>query len=279
MWVHLGLFGPRRVSIDEDGKSLPLPAKLIENEYSLLDLTDFVLIDPVSTGFSRADDPKDAKLFHGLEEDIQSVGDFIRAYVTKYERGASPTYIAGESYGTTRAAGLASYLQNKGGVKVSGIVLISAVLDFQTVEYGPGNDVPYGLFLPTFTASAWYHKKLDKAWAGDLATALEESQHFADGPYARALRKGNTLTEDELRSTAKALAKYSGLSEEYVLSVNLRVKDNPFRSELLRDSKEVVGRLDTRIKAPAKGGAKGGKGGGGGGGDRLCPCFPALMGI
>src|SRR6202041_2114246 len=133
LWVHLGLFGPRRVLIDEEGKSLPLPAKLVDNEWSVLDLTDLVFIDPVSTGFSRSDDPNDAKLFHGLEEDTQSVGEFIRSYVAKYDRGASPTFIAGESYGTTRAASLSSYLQGKGGVNLAGIILISTVLDFETI--------------------------------------------------------------------------------------------------------------------------------------------------
>jgi carboxypeptidase C (cathepsin A) len=260
--LHIGLFGPRHLLIDEEGKSLPLPPKLVDNECSVLDLTDLVIIDPVSVGFSRADDPKDAKLFHGLEEDTSSVGDFIRAYIAKFERGASPTYICGLSYGTTRAASLSSYLQNK-GVKLTGILLISVVLDFQTLEFYPGNDVPYTLFLPTYTAAAFHHKKLDKAWAGDLATALEESQHFADGPYTRALRKGNLISDDERRSVAKSLAKFTGLSEEYVLSVDLRIKDNSFRGELLRKDQELIGRYDSRVKAKVKGGGKGGKGGGG----------------
>jgi carboxypeptidase C (cathepsin A) len=259
VWLHLGAFGPRRVAMNDDGKGAPSPTKLVENECSLLDLTDLVFIDPVSTGYSRADDPKEAKLFHGVEEDIQSVGEFIRQYLVKYERTASPLYLAGESYGTTRAAGLATYLQNKGGLKLNGIILVSAVLDFSTVRFDAGNDLPYPLFLPTYTASAWHHQKLDKAWAKDLATVLKESQQFAEGEYAAALRKGNLIGEDERNAIAKKLAKYTGLSEKEALKADLRIDATRFRRELLRDTGEAIGRLDSRVKAKATGG----KGGGG----------------
>jgi carboxypeptidase C (cathepsin A) len=258
--LHIGLFGPRRLLIDEDGKSLPLPPKLVENESSVLDVIDVVIIDPVSVGFSRADDPKEAKLFHGLEEDTQSVGDFIRAYAVKHDRTASPAYVVGLSYGTTRAASLSRYLQTKGGVKLAGVVLIAVVLDFQTIEFVAGNDLPYSLFLPTYTAAAWHHKKLDTAWARDFATALEESRRFADGPYTLALRKGNQLNEDERVAMAKSLAKFTGLSEEFVLKSDLRIEAGKFRAELLRESQELIGRYDSRVKAKVKGG--GGKGGG-----------------
>ena len=260
LWVHLGLFGPRRILIDEEGKSLPLPAKLVDNEFSLLDVTDLIFIDPVSTGFSRADDPKDAKLFHGLEEDTQSVGEFIRAYAAKYECEKSPAYIAGESYGTTRAAALSSYLQAKGGVKLAGIILISSVLNWQTIRFEAGNDMPYPLFLPTYTAAAWHHKKLDRE--GSLPAILAESEQFANGPYTEALRKGNLLSDEERHAVAKTMAKFTGLSEEFVLKADLRVEAGRFRSELLRDAGEVIGRYDSRVKAKVKGGTKG-KGGGG----------------
>ena len=258
LWVHLGLFGPRRVLIDEEGKSLPLPPKLVENECSLLDLTDLVFIDPVSTGFSRSDDPKDAKLFHGLEEDTQSVGDFIRLYVTKYDRGASPTYIAGESYGTTRAASLSSYLQGKGGVKLAGVILISTVLDFETIVFAAGNDMPYPLFLPTYAAAAWHHKKLDRG--NNLVAILDEAEEFANGPYVAALRKGILLSDDERRTVAKTMAKFTGLPEEYLVKADLRVDATRFRIDLLRDSGEVIGRYDSRIKAKSKGFAAKGPG-------------------
>ncbi len=258
--LHIGLFGPRRLLIDEDGKSLPLPAKLVENDTSVLDVSDVVIIEPVSVGFSRADDPKDAKLFHGLEEDTHAVGAFIRAYMSKYDRKASPTYIVGLSYGTTRAASLARYLQTKGDVKLAGVVLLAVVLDFQTIEFGPANDMPYSLYLPTYTAAAFHHNKLDKSWAGDLAAALKESSQFANGPYTRALNMGNLLSDDDRRSTAKSLAKLTGLSEDFLLKSDLRVNPGKFRSELLRESQELIGRYDSRVKAKVKGG--GGKGGG-----------------
>ncbi|HYV35257.1 MAG TPA: hypothetical protein VE988_06110 [Gemmataceae bacterium] len=258
--LHIGLFGPRRLLIDEDGKSLPLPPKLVENDTSVLDVTDVVIIEPVSVGFSRADDPKDAKLFHGLEEDTHAVGDFIRAYLSKYERAASPTYIAGLSYGTTRAAALSRYLPTKGGVKLAGVVLLAVVLDFQTIDFGPANDMPYSLYLPTYTAAAFHHNKLDKAWATDLATALKESAQFANGPYTLALNKGNLLTDEERRATAKSMAKLMGVSQDFVLKSDLRVSAAKFRSELLRDSQELIGRYDSRVKAKVKGGGKGGGG-------------------
>jgi carboxypeptidase C (cathepsin A) len=253
-FVHLAAFGPRCLAIDEDGKSIPTPTKLVDNDHSLLDVTDLVFIDPVSTGYSRAEKDEEAKLFHGLEEDTQSVGEFIRSYLARYERSESPTFLAGESYGTMRAAALSNYLQGRGGVKLVGIMLISTVLDFSTISFGAGNDLPNILFLPTYTAAALHHKKLE----GDWNKLLEEAEKFANGPYAEALKKGKDLTDDERRSIAKSLSKYTSLSEEFVLKANLRINASAFRSELLRESKEVVGRYDSRIKAMATGGGRGG---------------------
>lgn len=262
VWLHLGAFGPRRVLMNDDGRSAPNPkqGKLVENEYSLLDLTDLVFIDPVSTGFSRADDVKEAKLFHGVEEDVSSVGDFIRAYVAKYKRGDSPTYVAGESYGTTRASALSSYLQDRAGMKLSGVILVSAVLDFGTIRFGEGNDLPYTLFLPTYAATAWYHKKLDRTEFAELTAAVKQAHEFAEGDYATALRKGNRLSEDERKATARKMAKLTGLSEEVLLKSDLRVDAVRFRRELLRDKNEVTGRYDSRIVGNVKGGGKGGGG-------------------
>jgi carboxypeptidase C (cathepsin A) len=260
-YVHMGAFGPRRVAIDEDGKSIPTPYRLVENECSLLDATDLVFIDPVSTGYSRADNDKDAKLFHGLEEDCYSVGEFIRSYVAKNNRQQSPTFIAGESYGTTRSAALSHYLQAHGGVKLQGIMLISTVLDFSTIQGGANNNLPNILYLPTYTAAALHHNKL----SGDPATLIAESEMFANGPYADALRKGKDLPADEREMIAKTFARLSGLSEEYVLKANLRVNAGTYRSELLRETSENIGRYDSRVKAKF-GGMGGGKGGGKGGG-------------
>jgi carboxypeptidase C (cathepsin A) len=248
-YVHLGFFGPRRVLINDDGLGAPRPVQMIENDCSLLDVTDLVFIDPVSTGLSRPENPSEAVLFHGLEEDTQSVGDFVRDYVAKFDRKESPVYVAGESYGTTRAASLSSYIQGKGGVKLAGIVLISAVLDFQTIRFGTGNDLPYALHLPTYTATAFHHGKLDKKWATDLQTAIRESQKFADGPYLEVLHKGNLLSDYEREAAAKQIAMLTGLSEEFVLRTDLRIEATRFRNELLRDKQMLVGRLDTRVTA------------------------------
>lgn len=273
-YVHLGFFGPRRVLFNDDGLGAPHPIQLVDNDCSILDITDLVFIDPVSTGLSRPEKSSEAVLFHGLEEDTFSVGEFIRDYVAKHERKDSPIFIAGESYGTTRAASLSSYLQGRGGVKLAGIVLISAVLDFQTINFGPGNELPYALFLPTYTATAYMHGKLDKKWATDLPTALREVQKFADGPYLEALHKGNLLSDYERQSVAKQMAMLTGLSEDFVMRSDLRVEAGRFRSELMRDKQLVVGRLDSRLAAKggrgqvatgAEGGAgRGGRGGGGG---------------
>ena len=252
-YVHLAAFGPRCVSID-DGKTIPKPYTLVDNYNSLLDVTDLVFIDPTSTGYSRAESDDDAKLFHGLEGDAESVGDFIGSYVDKFGRGASPTFVAGESYGTLRAAAVARHLQGRGGVNVVGVVLISTVLDYATISFGSGNDLPNVLFLPAYTAAALHHKKL----TGDQPKLLAEAEEFANGPYAAALKKGKDLTDDERGSIAKGVAKYTSLSEEYVLKANLRVGAGAFRTELLKDSKEVIGRYDGRVKAKATGGGKGG---------------------
>ena len=160
VWLHLGGIGPRRVVLSDRGEALPPPAKITDNESTWLENTDLVFIDPVSTGFSRPVRGEDPKQFYGYKQDLASVGDFIRIWTTRYSRWSSPKILAGESYGTTRAAGLSQYLQDRYGLYVNGIVLISSVLNFQTLEFEPGNDVPYPLFLPTYAATAWYHKRL-----------------------------------------------------------------------------------------------------------------------
>jgi carboxypeptidase C (cathepsin A) len=253
-FVHLGFFGPRMVLINDDGLSAPRPSQMVENDCSLLDVTDLVFIDPVSTGYSRAEKTTEAVLFHGLEEDTYSVGEFIRDYVAKYDRKQSPVFIAGESYGTTRSASLASYIQERGGVKLAGIVLISTVLDFQTINFGAGNEVPYALFLPTYTATAFHHGKLDKKWAPDLQTALKAAQKFADGPYLEALHQGNLLSDFERQAVAKQMALLTGVSEDFVLRSDLRVEATRYRNEILRDKQEVVGRYDSLVTGKAGGG-------------------------
>ena len=250
VWLHLGAWGPRRVVMTEDGFSVKPPFGLADNDNSLLDVTDLVFIDPVSTGYSRPLLGENKSQFHGVGEDVASVGEFIRLYITRYDRWASPKFILGESYGTTRAAGLAGYLQGRTiGMYLNGIVLISSVLDFQTIRFAPGNNLTYVLFLPHYTATAWYHKKLPPALQSrPLRDVLEEAGNFALNKYSVALLKGNRLSADEAGETADRLAAYSGLSREYVRQSNLRVRHDRFVKELLRTDFQTVGRLDSRFK-------------------------------
>jgi carboxypeptidase C (cathepsin A) len=247
VWLHLGLLGPKRVDLGAEGAPPAPPYRLVDNEASLLDYTDLVFIDPVTTGYSRAEPPDDAKQFHGVTQDVRSVGEFIRLYVTKFRRWASPKYLIGESYGTTRAAGLAEHLQNHLGLNLNGIILISAVLNFQTIRFDDGNDLPYPLFLPTYTATAWYHKKLAPELLADRQKTLAEVEKFALGEYTLALMKGSALTAEERQCLVRKLARYTGLSEEYVRRANLRIEIHRFLKELLRSSHQIVGRYDSRF--------------------------------
>jgi carboxypeptidase C (cathepsin A) len=248
VWLHLGLLGPRRVVMTDLGDLPPPPYKLVDNEFSLLDMTDLVFIDPVSTGYSRAVVGEKAKQFHGFKKDIQSVGDFIRLYATRYQRWTSPKFLIGESYGTTRAAGLSGYLQDRHGMFLNGIMLISSILNFATARFDVGNDLPYILFLPTYTATAWYHKRLAPELQNDLQATLREVEQFALGEYMLALAKGAMLTDDERKTIVAKLARYTGLTETCIERTNLRVEIFRFTKELLRNERRTVGRLDSRFK-------------------------------
>lgn len=195
VWLHLGALGPKKVMLDDEGRPLPPPFKLIDNPYTLLDVSDIVCIDAVSTGFSRALPGEKPQQFHGVKEDIEAVGEFIRLYITRNNRWLSPKFILGESYGTTRAAGLAGHLQGRRfGMYLTGIILVSSVLDFRTLDFSPGNDISYILFLPSYTASAWYHRRLpEDLRQKSLREVLDEAEHFALNEYSLALLKGNTL--------------------------------------------------------------------------------------
>ena len=247
VWLHLGGLGPRRVQLGPDGELPPPPFRLADNPWTILDMTDLVFIDPVSTGFSRAEDEKDAKQFHGVQPDLEAVGEFIRLYLTRFQRWGSPKFLAGESYGSTRAAGLAGYLHERHGIDLNGVILISAVLNFQTIRFDEGNDLPYVLFLPAYTATAWYHKKLPPELQGDLRSALAAAEQFAVAEYSVALLKGGQLTADEQRQIARKLARFTGLSEDYILRANLRIGAQRFMKELLRSARRTVGRFDSRF--------------------------------
>jgi carboxypeptidase C (cathepsin A) len=243
VWLHLGVLGPKRVLLDKDGNAPPPPYQLVNNDYSLLDQTDLVFIDPVSTGYSRVVVGEKAKEFHGYKKDIESVGDFIRLYTARYKRWSSPKFIIGESYGTTRASGLAGYLQERHGMYLNGLILVSSILNFQTARFFIGNDLPYVLFLPTYTATAWYHKKIK----GDLKKLLADVERFAANEYTLALLKGSGLAAADRATVIKKLAAYTGLSEDYIDRTDLRIQIHRFCKELLRDQRRTVGRLDSRF--------------------------------
>ncbi len=250
VWLHMGGIGPRRVAMNDEGDSGKPPYGLADNESTLLDVTDLVFIDPVSTGFSRPLPGEKKEQFHGVGEDVASVGEFIRLFITKNGRWVSPKFVLGESYGTTRAAGLSGFLQGRThGMYLNGIVLVSSVLDFQTITFQPGNTISYILFLPHYTATAWYHGKLGPALQGrPLKDVLAESEKFALNEYSVALLKGNRLTKEEREAVAARTAELTGLSPAYVKGSNLRIRHERFVKELLRTDMRTVGRLDSRFK-------------------------------
>lgn len=247
VWVQFGAFGPRKLLMDDEGRPLAPPGRLVDNAYSILDISDLVFIDPVGTGFSRPAPGVDAKQFYSLRGDIESVGEFIRLWTVRNKRWASPKFIAGESYGTTRSAGLALFLQQRYGMYLNGIVMISTILNWQDQDAYPGNDMPYILHLPSYTAAAWYHKKLAPDLQKDLRATLKQSETFALGEYASALLQGDWLQDDRRRETAQKLARFSGLSLDYIERSNLRIEIYRFCKELLRDRGLTIGRADTRF--------------------------------
>lgn len=249
VWLHMGALGPRRVEMPA-GPTIPAPPfKLVDNGESWLDRADLVFIDPVETGYSRAAKPELNRKFHGLRGDIASVAEFIRMYLSRNERWASPLFVAGESYGTTRAAGLAGYLQRQ-GIALNGVILISSILDYQLANSGRLVDLPNVLYLPTFAATAWYHKAL----AGDLQALplrelLDRVERYAAGDYQAALSKGDAIPADERARAVEQVARFTGLPARVVDQNNLRVDDSRFFSEILRDRRQVVGRYDSRYVA------------------------------
>jgi len=248
VWLHLGVLGPKRVRSGDVDQIQPPPYRLTDNEYSLLHVTDLVFVDPVSTGYSRPAPGEEAKQFHGLEKDIESVGDFIRLYATRYKRWNSPKFLIGESYGTTRAAGLAGYLQERHGMYLNGLLLVSVILNFQTARFDLGNDLPFILFLPTYAATALYHGQVTLKPSQTLTAWLEEVEQFALHAYTLALMKGDALPAPERQQIVQQLAAYTGLSERYIEQTNLRIHIHRFVKELLRDQRRTVGRLDTRFQ-------------------------------
>lgn len=249
IWLHLGALGPRRVHLNPDGTMPPPPFRLVDNDDTWLTETDLVFIDPVGTGFSRAAKPELEGKFWGYKGDIESVGEFIRLYLTRYGRWSSPLFLAGESYGTIRASGLAGHLIDR-GIAFNGIILVSALLSYMTLLMDDtiANDLPYTLYLPAFTATAWYHKRLpEDLQQRELRAVLDETEEWAMGAYLVALAKGDTLSGEERAEIIARLSRYTGLVARYIDDSDLRIHIQRFCKELLRDERRTLGRLDSRF--------------------------------
>lgn len=246
-YLHMGAWGPKRIEVHTPGSTPPAPYRLVDNRHTLLASTDLVFIDPVGTGYSHVlgDTPRDA--FFGVESDVSSIGEFIRRYLSRSGRWNSPKFLAGESYGTTRSALLVDALQRRFSVDFNGVILISSILDFETMDFDPGNDMPYPLYLPTYAATAHYHDALASRYrAQDLQPFLEQVRDFARSDYTAALMAGDALGERERQRVARRLAALSGLEQGYWLTADLRVTASRFRKRLLHRRQEVVGRYDSR---------------------------------
>jgi carboxypeptidase C (cathepsin A) len=247
VWLHLGGLGPKRALVNPDGSLPPPPFAVVPNTYTVLPVADLVFIDPVSTGFSRAAEDEKPQQFYGKDSDIDAMAEFIRLYTTRQRRWRSPKYLCGESYGVFRAAGLAEKLQADHGMFLNGLILVSGLVDYGTILTGPTNDLPYSLFLPSFTAVAHAHGRLPPDLQADRAAALSASQAFAAGDYVQALHAGATLQADQRQATAAMLARFTGLTAELALDHDLRISPSTFRKKLLADQQLILGRFDGRI--------------------------------
>jgi carboxypeptidase C (cathepsin A) len=249
VWLHLGLFGPRRVLMGDVGNLLPPPYALADNAESLLAVSDLVFIDPVSTGYSRTLENTKPEAFHGYQGDIESVAEVIRIWTARHKRWMSPKLVAGESYGTLRGAALVEHLQSRHGMYVNGLILISSVLDLSSIDFeGQRNDRAHALYLPTYAAIAHYHGKLGR---GSLKSVVKEAEEYAARDYPWVLSRGDRLTRKERAAAVKRIASLTGLTEDYVDRADLRIEHWRFFGELLRDERRTAGRLDGRFSGPA----------------------------
>jgi carboxypeptidase C (cathepsin A) len=243
-WLHIGVLGPKRVEINDPTYTKPAPYRIINNEYSILDKADLVLIDPIGTGFSRPIGESKSEDFWGVDQDIRSVGLFIEQFLARHGKFNAPKYLLGESYGTLRSAGVVKYLQDK-GISMNGVIMIGAVLEMHNLLFGPGNDVCYLIHFPTYATTAWYHNKV-KDKGKSLESFLKDVRRFTENEYSVALLKGDQLTDAEKNAVAQKLQDFSGVSKDYWLKANLRVINSEYFQELLRDTGLTVGRLDSR---------------------------------
>lgn len=247
VWLHLGALGPRRIKMLDNGFMPPPPYEMEDNQHTWLTETDLVFIDPVGTGYSRALDPKKAEKFFSVNGDIQSVGEFIRLYLGRNKRWMSPIFLVGESYGTTRASGLSNYLFEK-GISLNGILLISTVMNFETIRFADNNDLPLALILPSYAATAWYHKKLSpEMQSKSIKQIAQEAEEFSMNEFMPALMKIERLSPTEKQNLLDKFSRFTGLSKTFIEQNNFRVELGEFMKELLRDQRRTVGRLDSRF--------------------------------
>jgi carboxypeptidase C (cathepsin A) len=249
LWLHMGSFGPKRVLTANAGITPPAPYTLEDNPNCLLDKSDLVFIDPVGTGFSRAVGKAQDKDFWGVDSDVNSLAQFVQTYVSRNGRWNSPKFLIGESYGTFRNAALANHLQTQNGIYLNGVVMVSSVWDLSTISFYPGQDLAYILYLPSYAATAWYHKVL-KDRPDNLESFLDEARAFAKGDYANALLKGETLSDADKAAVAQKVSHFTGLSVDYLIKSNLRVRLERFMQELQLNRGLTTGRLDARFSGP-----------------------------
>ena len=249
IWLHMGALGPKRVVLQTNGFMPAAPYRLEDNPDTLLDRSDIVMVDAMATGYSRAANTELTKKFLGVKGDVQAFGEFIRLYLSRYERWSSPLFLLGESYGTTRAAGISGYLADH-GIAFNGVTLLSMAVDFQTLEWNNSNDLPYPLLVPTFTMIAGYHHKLPADLAADMTKTREEVVRWSLNDYTLALGKGDALSADEHRKVLEQLVRYTGLTPDVIEAHNLRIDVPTFVHELLLNQKLVTGRLDGRFTSP-----------------------------
>lgn len=253
IWLHMGAFGPKRVVTASDTHLPAAPYRLVDNESSLLDASDLIFIDAPGTGFSRIAGKDKEKSFYGVDQDAHAFAEFITQFLSKYGRWNSPKYLFGESYGTTRSGALINLLQNDRNVDFNGVILLSQCLNYDLgpdePQFNPGVDLPYQIVLPTYAATAWYHRKLPKA-AKDLRPFLNEVENFAMGEYALALQAGARLSPARRDAVAAKLHDYTGLSVAYIKKANLRINGGVFEKALQDDADTTTGRLDTRFSGP-----------------------------
>jgi carboxypeptidase C (cathepsin A) len=249
IWLHMGALGPRRVALTAEGYLPPAPYHMEDNPYTLLDKSDLVLVDAIGTGFSRPETTEVGKKFWGVKGDVDSFSEFIRMYISRYDRWISPLFLLGESYGTTRSAGIAGKLAEE-GISFNGITLLSMVLNFQTLEDTKTNDEPYILLIPSYTMIAGYHHKLPSDLQADITRARQQAEEWASGEYAQALNKGDAISPEERQKVIGNMARYTGLSKEVIDQADLRIDVVKFTHYLLIDQRVRVGRLDGRYTGP-----------------------------